>query len=228
MFHLTVTLLVALTVSQLVPNSKTTLFSRAAVPDGDKFLRGGQVLQVVRAVQSHVRTPDHNKDNACSICHKRFSRPSHLEMHIRCHNGERPFVCAKCNLGFTQNSHLSRHRGSIHCKRRSERLYSTIRNTSQPCPKCSKTFNNTRSLRRHVRRQHLMLWKFQCKNCSRTFRDKGDLLMHLTKHTKELLEECPKCNRRFSTKRGLRNHIKKTNTTRCCQPRQNLENVTVS
>ncbi|KAJ3229413.1 hypothetical protein HDU81_005382 [Chytriomyces hyalinus] len=47
----------------------------------------------------------------CSLCSKRFTRPSTLRTHMNSHTGERPFVCtaAGCGWKFTVLSNLKRH-----------------------------------------------------------------------------------------------------------------------
>ncbi|KAJ3058588.1 hypothetical protein HDU98_005308, partial [Podochytrium sp. JEL0797] len=47
----------------------------------------------------------------CSLCSKRFTRPSTLRTHMNSHTGERPFVCSApgCGWKFTVLSNLKRH-----------------------------------------------------------------------------------------------------------------------
>ncbi|KAI9352691.1 hypothetical protein BDR26DRAFT_790246, partial [Obelidium mucronatum] len=47
----------------------------------------------------------------CSLCSKRFTRPSTLRTHMNSHTGERPFVCTApgCGWKFTVLSNLKRH-----------------------------------------------------------------------------------------------------------------------
>ncbi|KAI9226537.1 MAG: hypothetical protein DHS80DRAFT_5397, partial [Piptocephalis tieghemiana] len=53
------------------------------------------------------------KPHTCSICSRRFSRPSSLRTHILTHTGERPHVCMICGRGFAVRSNLKRH-GRVH------------------------------------------------------------------------------------------------------------------
>lgn len=52
------------------------------------------------------------KKHACTICGKRFTRPSSLQTHVYSHTGEKPFLCKVGNCGrrFSVVSNLRRHR----------------------------------------------------------------------------------------------------------------------
>lgn len=55
----------------------------------------------------------------CTICNKRFTRPSTLKTHMNSHTGERPFACSGegCGWRFTVLSNLKRHsRICVHVK----------------------------------------------------------------------------------------------------------------
>ncbi|KAI8086098.1 uncharacterized protein BX664DRAFT_243659, partial [Halteromyces radiatus] len=49
--------------------------------------------------------------HCCSICHRRFNRPSALQTHIYTHTGEKPFKCnvIGCGRRFSVVSNLRRH-----------------------------------------------------------------------------------------------------------------------
>ncbi|KAE9406348.1 hypothetical protein BT96DRAFT_250298 [Gymnopus androsaceus JB14] len=49
------------------------------------------------------------RKHACSMCHKRFDRPSTLRKHLLVHTGEKAFQCSTCGRRFGVASNLNRH-----------------------------------------------------------------------------------------------------------------------
>ncbi|KAF7293912.1 C2H2 conidiation transcriptional factor [Mycena chlorophos] len=49
------------------------------------------------------------KRHACTMCHKRFDRPSTLKKHLLVHTGEKAFQCSICDRRFGVLSNLNRH-----------------------------------------------------------------------------------------------------------------------
>ncbi|KAF8060820.1 hypothetical protein FPV67DRAFT_308509 [Lyophyllum atratum] len=49
------------------------------------------------------------KKHGCTMCHKRFDRPSTLRKHLLVHTGEKAFVCDTCGRRFGVASNLNRH-----------------------------------------------------------------------------------------------------------------------
>ncbi|KAF8628532.1 hypothetical protein AX15_003842 [Amanita polypyramis BW_CC] len=89
-------------VSYQVPSSQvsTQTSATAARPSRPE---PGQVLYGVPDSQSR------EKKHACTMCHKRFDRPSTLRKHLLVHTGEKAFVCETCGRRFGVASNLNRH-----------------------------------------------------------------------------------------------------------------------
>ncbi|KAG6828414.1 hypothetical protein H0H92_008078 [Tricholoma furcatifolium] len=49
------------------------------------------------------------RKHACTMCHKRFDRPSTLKKHFLVHTGEKAYVCDTCGRRFGVPSNLNRH-----------------------------------------------------------------------------------------------------------------------
>ncbi|KAJ7159545.1 hypothetical protein C8R46DRAFT_906263 [Mycena filopes] len=49
------------------------------------------------------------KKHGCTMCHKRFDRPSTLKKHLLVHTGEKAFQCTICERRFGVMSNLNRH-----------------------------------------------------------------------------------------------------------------------
>ncbi|KAJ7596529.1 hypothetical protein C8J56DRAFT_917670 [Mycena floridula] len=53
--------------------------------------------------------PGREKRHGCTMCHKRFDRPSTLKKHMLVHTGEKAFQCETCGRRFGVQSNLNRH-----------------------------------------------------------------------------------------------------------------------
>lgn len=86
----------------------------AAVGSQTVSARGGAALGVSAVgsvAMSHGihETNCREKKHACTMCHKRFDRPSTLRKHLLVHTGEKAFVCEICKRRFGVASNLNRH-----------------------------------------------------------------------------------------------------------------------
>ncbi|KAK0435488.1 hypothetical protein EV421DRAFT_1228695 [Armillaria borealis] len=54
---------------------------------------------------------EHDRKHVCTMCNKRFNRPSSLRIHVNTHTGATPFQCPfpGCGRGFNVNSNMRRH-----------------------------------------------------------------------------------------------------------------------
>ncbi|KAH9487308.1 hypothetical protein JR316_0001380 [Psilocybe cubensis] len=67
------------------------------------------VEQVVASQEGIPESISREKKHACTMCHKRFDRPSTLRKHLLVHTGEKAFVCDICGRRFGVASNLNRH-----------------------------------------------------------------------------------------------------------------------
>ena len=82
---------------------------------------------------------------------------------------------------------------------------------SHHCRYCSKSFPRNYCVKRHER-MHTGERPFQCKECSRSFSDRSNLLQHVrSQHTKERTNTyfCTPCNHRFAEYNYVRRHLRK-------------------
>ncbi|KAF8627282.1 hypothetical protein AX17_006327 [Amanita inopinata Kibby_2008] len=64
---------------------------------------------LVPGLHSVPDSQSREKKHACTMCHKRFDRPSTLRKHLLVHTGEKAFVCNTCGRRFGVASNLNRH-----------------------------------------------------------------------------------------------------------------------
>lgn len=111
---------------------------------------------------------------ACAICHKRFTRSTHLRVHERVHNGSRPYACKLCDKTFAQSSNLRTH----------ERIHAGYRPFA--CKLCDKRFIHSSHLRAHER-CHTGERPFECDVCRKRFAHikslRNHYIMHLPQHS---------------------------------------------
>ena len=83
---------------------------------------------------------------------------------------------------------------------------------SYKCDDCDKSFNQQWSLTRHVLREHKGL-RFPCKYCDREFTEKRNLRDHVMQHL-GMTYQCDDCDRKFATQPSIAAHTRKVHGKR--------------
>ncbi|XP_012154977.1 zinc finger and SCAN domain-containing protein 12 isoform X2 [Ceratitis capitata] len=117
---------------------------------------------------------DHNF--SCSVCNKRFTEKSALNVHMRLHTGEMPFSCNICEKRFRIRGHLTYHL-KLHV------------NAKHKCDICDKEFKHPKSLQNHLY-VHSGLMPYTCTICEYGNVKREYFTKHmLQKHNKEMTPE---------------------------------------
>jgi DNA-directed RNA polymerase subunit RPC12/RpoP len=107
------------------------------------------------------------KNYECSICHKRFTQTTHLDVHMRSHMGVKPYKCEYCDKRFTQGGNL--------------RTHMRLHTGEKPfkCDICGKDFSRKGNLQAHLL-THENYKPFVCKfdGCDKSFTQLGNLKAH--------------------------------------------------
>ena len=110
-----------------------------------------------------------------------------------------PYSCVNCSMMFSSAAQLKRHSQLSHSK--DETLF------CQVCPeKCSGKEN----LKLHLYKTHGIGEIFRCEECNYETPVKAVFLKHLSEHIPQeaIKKQCPKCDKVFKTKAGLKQHLK--------------------
>ena len=145
-------------------------------------------------LRSHVQKHSNPYRFSCEICEKKFSRKSHLQVHMNTHSAGGHFECDLCQKVFSNKVALRTHVRRLHTK---------CEAVGQ-CSICKKGFPTAFKLARHERRHSE---RHVCRLCGKLIA-KDDMSRHLATHTAEQSFKCPHCDKTYTRKNNLTEHIK--------------------
>ena len=102
------------------------------------------------------------RDKVCTVCDKKFAKPSQLVRHMRVHTGERPFACLMCRKSFNQKNALQVRRAgprSLYSPPLHMQIHMKKHTGERPhvCPFCQYAFSQKGNLKTHIQRSHAEL-----------------------------------------------------------------------
>lgn len=178
------------------------------------------------ACNSHIRVHTKEEQCTCPYCGQTFTKKQKLKYHMRKHTGEGLISCEICSKTFTNAFALKEHR-AIH-----------DRQTQTICVECGKAFNSAKYLQRHVALVHQepqdSSMALHCPICGKTFYHQTRLKSHLVTHLGKKHLQCLICDKRYSSTKSIRNHLKQSHDLRPDQPefkksvRSTFENTQIS
>lgn len=137
------------------------------------------------------------------------------------------FECYKCRLGFPSlfkvKTHLQEHDAMTKCRicmktlNHCEYAQHLCKGQEIDCQYCSKSFNTTIGLIKHINKNHKKHKNYKCYNCARAFHTKLLLEIHKPSHdAEELRFVCDICGNRFRTRYQIKEHIEINHTDKRC------------
>ena len=158
------------------------------------------------------------KPYSCNECGKAFTQPTHLSVHRRTHNGLKPYMCSICGKTFAIASNMRKH-AAIHDRDGTEHqipieaepvaapLFEPVAVKPFPCSHCDMRFSALKKLAMHERRDHGTQHSCPHPGCLRICISASQLEKHLLTHSGEKPHGCPICQKRFTQKTHVTQHI---------------------
>ena len=155
------------------------------------------------------------KQCQCTTCGKTLKNEAFLPRHMATHRSKDLwFKCEICAKSFAHKRSYERH----------TLIHSGIK--PYKCKICSQTFRHKPSLKYHHRKEHSQAEhaerfpttkstspiSFQCEKCNRKYTSKGNLRDHMRVHNPEDQYNCAYCDQKFTHKTNLKRHIQAMHT----------------
>ncbi|XP_035788940.1 oocyte zinc finger protein XlCOF22-like [Anopheles albimanus] len=160
-----------------------------------KVCKNKELLQIHR--KQHL--PVSERPHQCAICGQRFARRSQLLNHNALH--ERKHGCNECGKTFAFRYMLVKHAQQHQTGRERQQFV---------CEFCAKCCASEAGLKMHLASHDVTVAKeppVQCTHCSRWYKNKTSLRVHLRRLADTRTHRCEQCDKDFPTKNSLNGHM---------------------
>ena len=156
---------------------------------------------------------DFQETRRCVICDISYERKGLGRQKLREHMKSEHnigFKCQTCQMKFPSKLKLKQHK-------KEHKAAKPDNTETNLCSLCGKEFKNKQTFQHHVSKRSCKQWHSKkCLICNITFESRSLMLEHIAaKHQYIVLYNCPECNSRFMTKKGLKTHTP-CNTENVC------------
>lgn len=154
----------------------------------------------------HMRTHTGEKPFACKHCDKRYTRIENLHQHTLLVHNVKPFKCTRCGESFMFRKNLTEHRQS-HGSKRKKVTHNGEQAFGLKCSVCNKDFATDQNFKEHMLLMHANQSTRQCKLCDKKFTRQMYLERHMMLHSDEEPHKCSICAEKFLLRYQLREHM---------------------
>ncbi|XP_077759399.1 zinc finger protein 510 isoform X2 [Canis aureus] len=189
-------------------NKKTTIFDCKRTGIEEKyspFNQYGKSICEKSALKEYSKFNMAMKQNECNASGNNFNRKSHLTQFQRIITEENPLVCNDRTQTEDKSSEYHKSRKSYQIS--AHKVHQRTHSEIKPykCKECGKSFFQKGHLIQH-QRTHTGEKPFECNECGKTFSQKSHLSTHRRIHTAEKPYKCNECGKTFVQKSTLRGH----------------------
>ena len=157
------------------------------------------------SLREHMNTHTGETPYKCSECPQSFARLATLNRHKGKEHSAEPKSCKICDSSFSHKYSLAQHMKNAHGKK--AKFPSVKPKPNKTCDMCSKSFSTVHGYKQHVKTIHDGIRDYECPICQKKFTTKNHLVDHLPVHDRKARFFCQYCGEGFIHRVSYKNHI---------------------